>query len=343
MEESDPAIQVDAENYLASGGLPFGNCAILGANGMLSSYLLNFISAVNSSYGESSQIYGFARSGSNFTKKLETRSNIKMFHLSKLESILELQDVHVIHAASPSSLSDLKKNKQALIESNVNLTTNIHSHLEKTGGRLTFFSSGEVYGQDARIPTNETDYSPFDHLSVEGYYAETKKFTEMLNQIWSDETNLPVSILRIFHTFGPGIRRSDNRIFSSAIFGLLDSNRITLNSNGLATRTFMYSADLASAISVTSKVAGFHVFNVGGDEEIKILDFARLVSDFGQNSEVVFSDLNSDQNLSNNKIKRGHADTLKLRTLGWKPNVKISEAIKSTIRSAKWREENSIH
>ena len=47
MEESDPAIQVDAENYLASGGLPFGNCAILGANGMLSSYLLNFISAVN--------------------------------------------------------------------------------------------------------------------------------------------------------------------------------------------------------------------------------------------------------------------------------------------------------
>jgi nucleoside-diphosphate-sugar epimerase len=343
MEETDPAIQVDVENYLAIGGSPFGNCAILGANGMLSSYLLNFISAVNASYGERSQIFGFARSSSSFTKRLETRSNIRILHLSELNSILELQDVHVVHAASPSSLSDLRENKHALIESNINLTNNIHSLLEKTGGRLTFFSSGEVYGQDARIPTNETDYSPFDHLSVEGYYAETKKFTEMLNQIWSDETNLPVSILRIFHTFGPGIRRSDNRIFSSAIFGLLDSNRITLNSNGLATRTFMYSADLASAISVTSKVAGFHVFNVGGDEEIKILDFARLVSDFGQNSEVVFSDLNSDQNLSNNKIKRGHADTLKLRTLGWKPNVKISEAIKSTIRSAKWREENSIH
>jgi UDP-glucuronate decarboxylase len=343
MEETDPAIQVDAENYLASGGLPFGNCAILGANGMLSSYLLNFISAVNSSYGESSQIFGFARSGSNFTKKLETRSNIKMLHLSELESIRELQDVHIIHAASPSSLSDLNQNKQALIESNINLTTNIHSHLEKTGGRLTFFSSGEVYGHNPKIPTKETDYSPFDHLSVEGYYAETKKFTEMLNQIWSDRTNLPVSILRIFHTFGPGIRRNDTRIFSSAIFGLLDSNKISLTSNGLTTRTFLYSGDLASAISITSKVGGFQVFNVGGNEEIKIIDFAKLISGFGQNCEVVCSDLTSDTILSNNKIKRGHADTHKLRTLGWKPNMKISDAISSTIRSAKWREENSIY
>jgi UDP-glucuronate decarboxylase len=344
MEDTDPAIRVDVENYLAIGGKPFGNCAILGANGMLSSYLLNFISEVNETYGERSQVMGYTRSNKNdFIKRLETRSNIKIFQLSDLESILELQNVHILHAASPSSLSDLMKNKHGLIESNINLTNKIHSLLEKTGGRLTFFSSGEVYGHDARIPTKETDYSPFDHLSVEGYYAETKKFTEMLNQIWSDQTNLPVSILRIFHTFGPGISRSDNRIFSSAIFGLLDSNRITLNSNGLATRTFMYSADLASAISVTSKVDGFQVFNVGGDEEIKILDFARLISDFGQNCEVVCSDLTSDQNLSNNKIKRGHADTLKLRTLGWKPNVMISEAVKSTIRSAKWREENSIH
>jgi UDP-glucuronate decarboxylase len=343
MEETDPAIQVDVDNYLATGGLPFGNCAILGANGMLSSYLLNFISAVNSSHGEKSQVFGFARSGNDFTKRLEERSNIKMFDLSELESLLELQDVNVLHAASPSSLSDLKKDKQSLIEGNLNLTTDIHLLIEKTGGRLTYFSSGEVYGHNARIPTNESDYSPFDHLSAEGYYAETKKFTEMLNQIWSDRTKLPVTILRIFHTFGPGIRRSDNRIFASAIFGLLDSNRVSLNSNGLNTRTFMYSADLATAISTTSKLDGFQVFNVGGEEEIRILDFAKLISGFGQNCEVVCSDLASDPILSNNKIKRGYADTLKLRTLGWKPNVKLSEAIASTIRSVKWREENSIY
>jgi len=342
MEVTDPSIQRDVEDYLAFGGSPFGNCAVIGANGMLSSYLLNFMSLVNSSYGERSQIFGFARSSTSFTKRLETRSNIKMFQLSELESLLELQNVNVLHAASPSSLSDLKKDKQALIESNLNLTTKIHSQLEKTGGRLTFFSSGEVYGHDAKIPTNESDYSPFEHLSVEGYYAETKKFIEMLNQIWSDRTKIPVSILRIFHTFGPGIRRNDNRIFSSAIFGLLDLNKISLTSNGLATRTFMYSADLASAISITSKEDGFQVFNVGGDEEVRILDFAKLIAGFGQNCEVVCTDLTANPVLSNSKIKRGHADTAKLRALGWKPSMKISEAISATIQSVKWRDENNI-
>jgi nucleoside-diphosphate-sugar epimerase len=105
----------------------------------------------------------------------------------------------------------------------------------------------------------------------------------------------------------------------------------------------MYTGDLASAISFTSKVGGFQVFNVAGNEEIKIIDFAKLISGFGQNCEVVCSDSTSDTILSNNKIKRGHADTRKLRTLGWKPNMKISDAISSTIRSAKWREENRIY
>jgi len=343
MEVNDPAIQKDVENYLASGGLPFGNCAILGANGMLASYMLDFISSVNASFGEKSKIFGFARSSHSFTQRLEARSNIKMFDFSELESLLELKDVNVLHTASPSSLSDLVKDKQALIESNLNLTATIHSCLEKTGGRLTYFSSGEVYGHDAKIPTGESDYSPFEHLSVEGYYAETKKFTEMLNHIWSDRTKLPVSILRIFHTFGPGIRRKDNRIFSSAIFGLLDFNKITLNSTGSVTRTFMYSADLANAISMTSQLDGFQVFNVAGEEEIKILDFAKLISGFGLHCEVVTPDLICNPTLNNNKIKRGHADTLKLRSLGWKPKVKISEAIGSTIESTKWREANRIY
>jgi dTDP-glucose 4,6-dehydratase len=263
-----------------------------------------------------------------------------MFHLSELESILQLDNVHVIHAASPSSLTDLKKNKQALIESNINLSTTVHSYLEKTGGRLTFFSSGEVYGHGARIPTSESDYSSYDHLTIDGYYAEAKRFTEMLNQIWSDRTSLPVTILRIFHTFGPGIRRSDNRIFASAIYGMLDSNKIVLNSNGLATRSFMYSADLASAISITSRLNGFQVFNVGGKEEMTIRQFAQLVSRFGQDCEISTSVSVDDSILSNNKISRGCADTSKIQSLGWKSRVTIEQAIALTIESNGWRKSN---
>jgi len=340
MKKTDPAIQRDVQKYLESGGLPFGNCAILGASGMLSSYILDFIGAVNASHGEKSRIFGFSRSKSDFTKNLETRPNIRMFHLSELETLLQLDNTNIIHAASPSSLSDLRKDKQALIDSNISLTTTAHSYLEKTGGRLTYFSSGEVYGHGARIPTSESDYSSYDHLSIDGYYAEAKRFTEMLNQIWSERTELPVTVLRIFHTFGPGIRRSDNRIFASAIFGMLDFNKIYLNSNGLATRSFMYSADLASAICATSKLDGFQVFNVGGEEEMTIREFAQIVSHFSQNCEILTSNSIADSKLSNSKIMRGFADTSKLQSLGWKPRVAIREAIASTIESNEWRQKN---
>jgi UDP-glucuronate decarboxylase len=342
MISTDPVIQKDVKKYLESGGLPFGNCAILGANGMLSSYLLDFISTVNASHGEPSRVFGFSRRASVYTKILENRKNIKMFHISELKFLLELENVHVIHTASPSSLAELRKDNQALIESNLRLTTAAHSYLEKTGGRLTYFSSGEVYGHSAKIPTSESDYSPYDHLKIDGYYAEVKRFTEMINQIWSERTSHPVTILRIFHTFGPGIRRSDNRIFASAIFGMLDFNRIQLNSNGLATRSFMYTADLASAISATSKLDGFHVFNVGGQKEMTIREFAELISKFSQNCEVSTSSSLGDSILSNNKIARGLANTEKLKSLGWIPKVTIPEAIALTIESNKWREENQI-
>jgi nucleoside-diphosphate-sugar epimerase len=342
MEKDDPAVQIDVQRYLESGGLPFGNCAIFGANGMLSSYIIDFISVVNALHGENSRIFGFARSSSNFTKNLQSRSNIRMFHLSEIDSLLQLDNVNIFHAASPSSLSDLRKNKQALIESNIKLTTSAHALLEKIGGRFTFFSSGEVYGHAPRIPTNESDYSFYDHLSVEGYYAETKRFSEMLSQIWSDKTRLPVTILRIFHTFGPGIRRGDSRIFASAIFEMQDSNKIYLNSNGLATRSFLYSADLVSAISTTSNLNGFQVFNVGGEEEITILDFAKIIARFGLNCEIFTTNSAMDSVLSNNKITRGLADTSKLKSLGWNPKVSITEAIALTIQSNKWREENQL-
>jgi UDP-glucuronate decarboxylase len=342
MERNDPAILIDVQRYLESGGLPFGNCAILGANGMLSSYILDFISAVNASHGEKSLVFGFARSSSNFTKNLQIRSNVKLYPMSEMESLLHLQNVNVFHAASPSSLSDLKKDKQALIESNIELTQTAHSILEKIGGRFTFFSSGEVYGHSPKIPTDESDYSSYDHLSVDGYYAETKRFSEMLSQIWSDKTRLPSTVLRIFHTFGPGIRRGDNRIFASAIFGMRDFNKINLNSNGLATRSFLYSADLVSAISTTSHLQGFQVFNVGGDEEITILKFANIIANYGENCEIVSSNPVLESELSNKKIKRGLADTSKLKSLGWNQKVAINEAIELTIQSSEWREENLL-
>jgi UDP-glucuronate decarboxylase len=339
---SDPVVKFDVQHYLDSGGTGFGNCAILGASGMLSSYLLDFISSVNLNCGEKSKVFGFSRSKSLYIKNLSQRPNVEIYSLIQLEQLLNMEEINVIHAASPSSLTNLVNDTHSLIESNVKITSLAQSYLKKTGGRFTFFSSGEVYGHSATIPTKESDYSPYDHLDIKGFYPEVKKYVELISKMWFEDTNLPVTILRIFHTFGPGIRNNDTRIFSSAIYSMLEKNEINLNSSGLATRTFLYSSDLASAISLSSKKEGFEVFNVGGQDEMKIIDFANLVATYSDNCVVRSIESPSHQLQSNSNILRGYPNIDKLKSIGWEPTVPIAEAINRTIRSVQWRTLNQL-
>ena len=262
-----------------------------------------------------------------------------MHSLDQLEFELSfLQNIHIIHAASPASFSSISKDVASIIESNVLLTERLTSILERNGGKITFFSSGEVYGTSPKLPTKESDYAGFDHLLPFGIYPEVKKFAELKLRIWHEKTGIPVSILRIFHTFGPGIVESDTRVFSSVIYDLVNNRDIALNSSGEAQRSFLYTSDLAKAINILEPQAGFEVFNVAGDQEISILEFARLVSSHNTMSKVTFPSQSTEVSSIQNPIMRGLADTTKLKNLGWKPTTSMEQAITNTIESLMWRQ-----
>jgi nucleoside-diphosphate-sugar epimerase len=334
----DPIIFRDAEKYLLENGKKFDRVIIIGANGLLGSYLLNFISIVNEKLGNNLKPIGFARSTTPYLRELVENRQIEMFPVDKLETKLaNLQNINVIHAASPASYFKVSKDVASLVESNIHLTDRIHSILEKTGGKFTYFSSGEIYGTSPKLPTSEADYSGFDHLSPHGIYAEIKRFTELKAKIWNERTGIPVTILRIFHTFGPGIDESDHRIFASIIYDLVNKKDIVLNSDGAARRSFLYSSDLAKAINVLGQNDGFEVFNVAGNNEITISDFAKMVSSHDVDSQVTYSQNMTNLTLPQSPIMRGFADTSKLKSFGWQPSTPIEEAILNTIESVKWR------
>ena len=333
----DPIIQEDVENFLKLGGSQFGNCAILGSNGMLGSYLLDFISAVNLIQGSNAVTYGFSRTKNSYISKLALRPGVVLTEISNMRDILNTENVHVIHAASPASVNKVVGGVNSLIESNIQLTTMVQSYLEKIGGHFTFFSSGEVYGISPPYPTRENDYSVFDHLELRGYYPEVKKYAELQSKIWFENTDIPVSILRIFHTFGPGVHRDDTRIFASAIYDIAENRDIKLNSDGSAMRSFLYTSDLASAIQISSYQTGFQVYNVCGSEEISILKFANLVARNSTTCKVVPNSIPEVEQNKRSPIMRGIANTSRLSNLGWKPRVDIETAIDKTIRSLEWR------
>ena len=335
----DPIIVEDASEYLNSGGLSFSNTAIIGASGLLGSYLLDFISAVNAISGVKTSVLGFSRSTTPQLEGLKLRPGVFTHSMDAIEAELScLGDVHVIHAASPASVSKITPSGQSLLESNVHLTERLFRVLDKMEGRLTYLSTGEVYGNQPNTPTLETDYSGFDHLDLRGFYPEVKRFSELLCRSWSNHSRIPVTVLRVFHTFGPGLRSDDTRIFADTIFSFVRGDNISLRSDGAARRSFMYSSDLASAVRLSSDSLGFEVFNVCGEPELSMVEFANLVAQNRGGCRVLTETGPHHSPMLESTIPRGQANTDRLRSLGWTPRTPVEEAVRKTISSVRWRQ-----
>jgi len=226
----------------------------------------------------------------------------------------------------------LKDHPTNLLECNLIQVLDYSKIFATSGGTFTFFSSGEVYGPNPPLPTSELDFSPFNHLDIKGVYGEAKKIAELILFMKSLQNEFQFNALRIFHTFGPGINLNDPRIFGTLLNSLYNKIPITLRSDGSSKRTFMYTGDLLQAILITCNRSKSSVLNVGGTEEISILDLATKVSNLTKPKlEIVFSKEKIDFQ-SNFSIKRGMADTTELSKLGWKNIFSVEEAFSRTLR-----------
>jgi len=333
----DPVIEEDVKQYLESGGESFPPTVVIGAGGMLGSYLATFIAGVNRSLGNSNSTTAIVRSRNRFIEQL---SDNKYFVISNIEnlsvSILNKRQPLVIHAASPASVISHLSDPKDIINSNIVLTLEICGAMSNSGGHLAFLSSGEVYGPNATLPTKETDNSAFDHLALRGSYPELKRAGEVIVKTWAEVEDFTATALRVYHTFGPGMRENDQRIFS-ALGSVIRKENIILNSNGEATRSFLYAKDLASAVRKTITDSKFEAFNVASDAEITIMEFANRVANASKYTRVIFSESSAIGASTRSPILRGLADISKLQSTGWKQSVDLDQAIRKTIQSMNWR------
>jgi len=60
---------------------------------------------------------------------------------------------------------------------------------------------------------------------------------------WSREYGVESRIVRPFHTYGPGMRLDDGRVFADFVADLVAGRDIVMRSGGLARRAFCYIAD----------------------------------------------------------------------------------------------------
>jgi UDP-glucuronate decarboxylase len=148
-------------------------------------------------------------------------------------------------------------------------------YLAKNSGvkRVFFSSSSEVYGESFHFPQHE-ETTP---LNSRLPYAIVKNASESYLKAYHQEYGLDYTIFRFFNTYGP--RQTKDFVVSKFIAKALKNEPIELYGDGKQTRTFCYVDDNVDACLNAFKKNLYvnDVVNIGGEDEIPIIDLAKLI------------------------------------------------------------------
>jgi len=316
---------------------------ITGANGFLPAYMVDFLMFLNKNYFKNTKcrvialVRNFEHSQQRFENYL-IESEFSLLHQDVSEEIAIKEKIdYIIHAASPASPKYYSSDPVGVSLPNILGTKNILELARKNNiESLLYFSSGEVYGDTKNLHIKETDYGYLDPLDLRSCYAESKRMGESLCRSYFHQYKVPCKIIRPFHTYGPGMKLDDGRVFADFVKNIVKNEDIVLKSEGTAERAFCY---LADAVEGFFKVLLYglngEAYNVANSEaSISIKNLAELVVTLAPNKElsVKYNFVKNDKYMKS-QIEKVLPDTSKLEALGWMPKTSLAEGFKKTIRS----------
>lgn len=189
--------------------------------------------------------------------------------------------------------------------------------------RFAFGSSSSVYGNNEKVPFSEDDL--VDHPISP--YAATKKAGEALCHAHHHLFGIAVACLRFFTVYGPS-QRPDLAIhkFTRKIDR---GETIEQFGDGSSSRDYTYVDDIVrGVIAAFDRMTGFHVWNLGGSNTVRLSELIRLISGaLGKEPNIrVLPQQPGD-------VDRTWADVAKAKAdLDWEPTVAIEDGIERFIR-----------
>lgn len=242
---------------------------------------------------------------------------------------------YIIHAASPASPRFYKDAPLSVIYPNVLGTINMLNLARTNPVRsILYFSSGEVYGEFAGS-IDENAYGIVDPTALRSCYAESKRMGENLCIAYGSEYGLPIKIARPFHTYGPGMKLDDGRVFADFVRSVVMGQDIVLTSSGEAKRSFLYLSDATLAyFLILTKGANNEAYNVANEQGVvSIKELAQIIASLFPEKGLKVRFEPPNESYMPSPILSCDVKTAKLNALGFTPKVSIEEGFSKTIRS----------
>jgi UDP-glucuronate decarboxylase len=336
--------------HIVNSGLPWEKfqgktVLITGAAGALPSYMVKTLLCFNDTVDPAKKchVIGLVRSRVNAEALFQSYLNRSDFTLIAQDVCIPVipgRDVHfIIHAASQASPKYYGTDPVGTINANVLGTHHLLSlaHQHKVESFL-FFSTSEVYGavpHSASIA--ETDYGTLDPTLVRSCYGESKRLGETMCAAWSHQYGVPAKIVRPFHTYGPGFKSDDGRVFADFVTNIVEGKDIVIHSDGSAVRSFCYIADATEAFfTVLLKGENGQAYNVGNpDATASVKSLAELLTGlFPEKAlHVIFKHQGNAGGYIPSTVSSVLPDITRIRELGWNPGTTLAQGFTRTIDS----------
>ncbi|MGI9116630.1 MAG: NAD-dependent epimerase/dehydratase family protein [Gaiellales bacterium] len=232
----------------------------------------------------------------------------------------------VIHCAAQSSVVVSTTDPARDLLVNVAGTINVLDVCAQLRCPMAFTSTGgAIYGESAPRPTPETEAT-----EPGAPYGASKASAEIYIRLWARQSGLPHAILRLGNVYGPR-QRGDGEAGVVAIIAerLRDGAPITLYGHGTPTRDYVHVSDVARALVDAVGINGTFNIATGVETSVQeVYDLAVTAFSGEVTSEPTLADLRPGE-LSASCLDITRART----TLGWSPEIAVSEGIPATVRS----------
>ncbi len=258
---------------------------------------------------------------------LDERVNFQQVSLEdqkKLEEILPGHDA-IIHMASFIEVGESVKKPVEFAQNNIVGTVKLLEAMKATGVKKIIFSSSAcVYGNPKKLPITENDPTG----EQENPYGITKVTMEQFCMLYYRLFEFDVSLLRYFNPYGPGeLHNPETHAIPNFIKAALSKTPIPLFWQGQQIRDFIYIDDLARAHVLALPLSGLHIYNVGTETGLKVIDVVKKISELlGYETSI------EDKGQRKGDVPSLVASSEKIRReLGWETKVDLEEGLKETI------------
>lgn len=242
----------------------------------------------------------------------------------------------IYHLAAAVGVKLIVESPVRTIETNILGTETVLKLARRYRRKVLIASTSEIYGKsNEKLYKEDGDRLLGPTTRSRWSYSDSKAVDEFLALAYHKEYGVQVIIPRFFNTVGPRQSGSYGMVVPRFVQQALRGEPLTVYDDGQMTRCFCNVRDVVRAVIrlAESPMAVGEIFNVGSQEEVSVLELARMViARTGSASRVQHIPYEQAYESGFEDMRRRMPDIAKIKSaIGWEPVIPLDETLDEVI------------